>query len=493
MSALSSQKYLAKNIDLKECILYNFRKNALDIRNIILGIDIFHDLMDNGIYCELVIADSVGLIEFLPIVGDETLQLKIGTPGFNEYRDYTFRVYKVSERKVAGERSEAYNISAVSQEVINNHRRSVKKSYKDLTADVIATKIYDEFLKPTEAEHYFVKKKNLKIQDSLQNLNLNFPGEKPFTAINMAAREGRVKSGSELTTYNFNGKISSSESLVDTSESSNFIFYESYDGWNFRTIDSLMQGEVFESFYLTEASIENQMVDNNSQGDTIKIHPRQFIENVSVVKQFNTIENIQTGLYNHEVETIDPILKKYSEVTFIYDRDSNNFSHLEKKPNEKLYADNSIFKSESPSSYKYFLPSNIGDPRQVTYVKEKVYDPFFANSAVETDQQIRNPRKLHEFLSFDVLSRVQLNNIVLSVTIPGNTDIEVGQIINLTLPQNTDVEEYLKSANLLFNKRFFITAVRHTINIEDSAFYTTIECVKDTYGKRVEEVKVKNA
>jgi hypothetical protein len=166
---------------------------------------------------------------------------------------------------------------------------------------------------------------------------------------------------------------------------------------------------------------------------------------------------------------------------------------LEKKPNEKLYADNSIFKSESPSSYKYFLPSNIGDPRQVTYVKEKVYDPFFDNSAVETDQQIRNPRKLHEFLSFDVLSRVQLNNIVLSVTIPGNTDIEVGQIINLTLPQNTDVEEYLKSANLLFNKRFFITAVRHTINIEDSAFYTTIECVKDTYGKRVEEVKVKNA
>ena len=78
------------------------------------------------------------------------------------------------------------------------------------------------------------------------------------------------------------------------------------------------------------------------------------------------------------------------------------------------------------SSYKYFLPSNIGDPRQVIYVKEKVYDPFFADPAVETDQQIRNPRKLHEFLSYDVLSRVQLNNIVLEVTVPGNSDLEVG-------------------------------------------------------------------
>ena len=482
MASLSSQRYNAKNIDLAECTLFNFRKNALNIKDIVMGIDIFHDLMDNGIYCELVITDAMGLVEFLPIVGDETLSLKLGTPGFLDYRTYIFRIYKVSNRKKGAERNETYVLSGVSQEVINNHRLSVKKSYKDLTADVITRNIYDEFLKPTEAEHYIVKKKNLKVQDSLQNLNLNFPGEKPFTAINMAAREGRIKSGSNLSTYNFAGKFNTSETLNDNSEASNFVFYESYDGWNFRTIDSLMQGEVFEKFYLSEASTEKPLTDG---GDII--HPRQLIEDVRVLKQFDTIENIENGLYSHDIETIDPILKKFTEVTFTYDTDAENFSHLEKKPNEKLYAKNSVFKKVSKSSYKYFIPSNIGDPRQVTYVKEKVYDPFFANTAIETDQQIRNPRKLHEFLSYDVLSRVQLNNIVIEVTVPGNSDLEVGQIVELTLPQNTEVQEYLRRTNLLYNKRFFVTAVRHTINVQDMSFYTTMECVKDVYGKKVEE------
>jgi hypothetical protein len=34
---------------------------------------IFHDLMDNGIYCELYILDGNGIVEMLPIIGDETL------------------------------------------------------------------------------------------------------------------------------------------------------------------------------------------------------------------------------------------------------------------------------------------------------------------------------------------------------------------------------------------------------------------------------------
>ena len=489
MSRLSSLPYRAKNVEIASCVLYNHDKNFRDIQEIMLGIDIYHDIMDNGIYCEVSMMEAVGLVEFFPIVGDETLVLRFGTPGFDDFRTYVFRIFKVSDRKKAGERNEAYLLTGVSQEIINNERLSVKKSYKDLTADQITKSIYEEFLKPTEDEHYFIKKKEINLQESSNFLNLNFPGEKPITAINMAAREGIVKTGGNNNTYKFaNKKIppggaDNNEPLEDTSQASNFVFYESYDGWNFRTLDSLLVEEPFDKFFLSEASTEKPLMDGSQ-----KVHPRQLIEDLRVVKQVDTEENIQNGLYSHDVEALDPILKRFTETTFNYDDDAKNFAHLEKKPNEKLYAKNSVFKTTTKSSYKYFLPTNIGDPRTVPYVKERVHDPFAKDPATETDQQLRNPRKLHEFLSFDVTSRTQLNNIVIEVTIPGNSDIEVGQVVELVIPQNTEVKEFMEKENLLYNKRFFVGAVRHVINKKDSSFFTVMDCVKDVYGKKVEEV-----
>ena len=489
MSRLSSLPYRAKNVEIAACALYNHNKNFRDIQEIMLGIDIYHDIMDNGIYCEVSMMEAVGLVEFFPIVGDETLIVRFGTPGFVDFRTYVFRIFKVSDRKKAAERNEAYVLTGVSQEIINNERLSVKKSYKDLTADQITKSIYEDFLKPTEEEHYFLKKKEIKLQESDNLLNLNFPGEKPITAINMAAREGRSKSIGNYNVYKFtNKKIPPSgpdktEELVDISEASNFVFYESYDGWNFRTLDSLLTEDPVEKFFLSEASTEKQLMDGSK-----KVHPRQLIEDMRVVKQVDTQENIKTGLYSHDVEALDPILKRFTETTFNYDKDADKFAHLEEKPNEKLYAKNSIFKTSTKSSYKYFLPTNIGDPRTVPFVKERVHDPYAKDPTNETDQQLRNPRKLHEFLSFDVTSRTQLNNIVLEVTVPGNSDIEVGQVIELIIPQNTAVKEFMEKENLLYNNRFFVGAVRHIINKEDMSFYTVMDCVKDVYGKKVEEV-----
>ena len=206
MSRLSSLPYRAKNVEIANCILYNHDKNFRDIQEIMLGIDIYHDIMDNGIYCEVTMMEAVGLVEFFPIVGDETLVVRFGTPGFKDFRTYVFRIFKVSDRKKAAERNETYLLTGVSQEIINNERLSVKKSYKDLTADAITKSIYEEFLKPTEEEHYFIKKKEIKLQESSNFLNLNFPGEKPITAINMAAREGIVKTGGSNNTYKFGNK-----------------------------------------------------------------------------------------------------------------------------------------------------------------------------------------------------------------------------------------------------------------------------------------------
>jgi hypothetical protein len=130
---------------------------------------------------------------------------------------------------------------------------------------------------------------------------------------------------------------------------------------------------------------------------------------------------------SHSVETIDPITKRFTTDDFLYDTDYNKIAHLEK--DVKLYSNKSLFKNKTNSPKMYYMQSNIGE----NYNKQ----PYLSN-ANSTDPQIRNPRTLHKFLNINYLSRLQLNNIVLSISVPGNTDIEIGQIINIHIPQNSE-------------------------------------------------------
>ena len=271
-----------------------------------------------------------------------------------------------------------------------------------------------------------------------------------------------------------------------------------------RTIDSLLtqkyknapskEADYFDDFYLMDAALEQR-----AKATGLVIHPRQIISTVDFEKQFDTLENIESGLYFHKVETIDPILKKFTTNNFHYDTEAKKFEHLEK--NKKLYSKDSIFSkdeindvstSKHRTSYQHYFVSNIGpestpDYYNIPYVKEKIYIPYKNTKETETDAQIRNPRQVHNWFSYDLASRIQLNNIVLTITIPGNTDIEIGHKVNLHIPQTSEVPEYMSKLNLLYNKRFFITAVRHVINKNDETFFTTIECIKDVYGREIKE------
>jgi hypothetical protein len=476
--------YKAGDIELNNIILYNYKSTPVDLRRLMSEFTVYHDLMSNGMQCEILILDATGVVEMLPIVGDETVIITFRTPSFDDFRTYVFRIYKIDNKVKSNDRTDAFVLHGISQEVINDHRRSVSKSYTNLTASSIVKSIYNEYLKPNEQDHYLVKKKNLYIQDTLDNHHMVFPGEKPFTAINTMCMEAKVNNDGKLTKYDFVNKKINEEEYIDNSEASNFVFYESYDGWYFRTLDSLLTRtyqvkdknnntttrDYAEDYYLTNAKIEP----NNKEENSVK--PYQKINSLSYEKQFDTIENMETGLYFHKVETIDPITKRFTTDVFTYNKDGKKVSHLEK--NKSLFSKKSIFADDDDTTLRYYMQSNIGE----NYNKQS-----YLSGAIRTDPQIRNPRSLHKFFKYDITSRTQLNNIVLSISVPGNTDIEIGQVVNIHIPQNSGVEEYKRKINLLYGKRFFITAVRHTYNKVDNNFFTVFEAVKDTYAKGVVE------
>ena len=156
---MPSNSFKVNDLELNDCAIVNYRGKYIDIRDVMMGFSVYHSLFGNGIECELLIVDAVGLIEMSPIVGDENLFLSFRTPTSKEVRSYILRIYNISNREKNNQRSDVYIIKACSQEIINNNRFSVDKSYTNLPVSTIVKDIYNTKLKPLEDEFITVKKK----------------------------------------------------------------------------------------------------------------------------------------------------------------------------------------------------------------------------------------------------------------------------------------------------------------------------------------------
>ena len=72
---MPSNSFKVNDLELNDCAIVNYRGKYIDIRDVMMGFSVYHSLFGNGIECELLIVDAVGLIEMSPIVGDENLFL----------------------------------------------------------------------------------------------------------------------------------------------------------------------------------------------------------------------------------------------------------------------------------------------------------------------------------------------------------------------------------------------------------------------------------
>jgi hypothetical protein len=452
--------YKPTDLELRSCFLYNYAGEKLDIRNIMLEFNIYHSIFSNATKIDVAILDGNGLVEIFPIVGEETLEIEFKTPTFEKTLNYFFRIYNVSDKDKFETRSDKYILHGTSQEVVSNLRKSVNKSYVDMPISTIVKGIYNSFLKPTEEEYTKIKKnKTLSIQETNDNFSVVFTGEKPITAIKYLSQEAQTKNDQE-------------------GQGSNFYFFEKSDGYYFETIDGMLLKDPSYDFYFTLASNE----DHATQGE--KIDDDKKITNYSFVNQVNTLKNLARGLYAHNIETIDPITKRFTTDNFSYKNDSKKITHIEhdkKKIDDTfLYSEDSLLSKDSGTSVNYYMISNIGED----YNKQP-----YLSKAITNDPQIRNPRKLHKFLKYNVAAKAQLSNIVLSITIPGNTKLEIGDVVNLHIPQSSELPELSKKLNLLYDKKFLVVSIRHTFNKKNNKFYTIFECRKDTYAKKAEKVE----
>ena len=87
--------------------LVNFAGKSINLLKMCSEINIFEDIFSNAVYGNAAVVDTHNLLNTFPIIGQENLFVKFHTPKMGDTFsiEFVFRVYKVSDRVVQGNKS----------------------------------------------------------------------------------------------------------------------------------------------------------------------------------------------------------------------------------------------------------------------------------------------------------------------------------------------------------------------------------------------------
>lgn len=447
-----AENYVAGDLQLESCKIVNYQGNHIDLRDVLLEFNVFTDMYSSGIQCNIVVADALGLIERLPIVGDEMIYLSFKAPTM-DLVEYVFYVYKVDDRIHNADYMDTYVLHGCSTEVINNARSEIFEAFKNKKTTAMVQNIYDQYLKPSRAEFNLVKDKSITFDDSLGDHTFLGARMAPFKAISYLSRE----------------------SFSNGSTPSNYVFYENEDGWFFRDINKLLVQDSKFKFYYAQTAIEQKALEAGEN----PIFPYQKIVEIEYPQTKDVLFSMKTGYYDNEVNTFDFIRKSYTSRSFSIDESFGDFNHL---GSGRYVSENSPMKRNTGNSLHRYFATEEGSYSQTGYFSR----------ARGNDSFMDTPRTLQNFYSQKISARGSMDNIAVHVTVPGNSNIRIGDVIDVFIQQNSADVEFRKKNNVLLGShesaQFLVVQVRHLFNKEQNAFHTILRCVKDTYAKQPVEL-----
>lgn len=317
------------DVTLVKLEISNSRGKSIDLKGTIVEIDVFEDIYEPSLYCELTILDSINIIQDLPIIGEETLNLTFKTPG-GESASYTFFVYSAHSIGYGKNgRFLMYKLSCVSNEHLKNSFLSVEKAYKTNISEIVRD-ILNSQLSTNKTIHI----------SSTKGINeVNIPSLSPFEAISFLKNRS-----------------------IDTTGFSPFVFFENKNGYYFYSIESLYKENKSKSskYKFTHGNHVTAKDDNATS--------YRNIINLEYITKYDTIEKIALGAFGNKVLTFDPIQKKQKESEYKIDTDGSKiFSVNDSNPtntSEFMSKNNTTshtyFFSDNPTQGKTFLADLVG-------------------------------------------------------------------------------------------------------------------------------------
>ena len=430
----------AGDFELEVLDLVTVAGMRIDLTASCMGITIFEDIFSLALTGTIALTDSFNLPSHGPILGQEYLYLKIRTPSFPDaettaidFSENVFLVHSISTRKALGSGVQGYVLSFASQELIKNQRLKVTQSLTGSWSDLVEQMLRDS--------KYLNTTKNVLIERTAGVKRFVAPNIRPLDVVVLATKQAVSQKGGEPT----------------------FLFYETFDGFHFRSLASLYNKLPSFLFKTVQLGSNPPL---GRRGDIAK--QMETILNYEIVNNNDTIVGYRTGMYGSKLITHDIVNKKYKDIRYNYHDNFTSEPHI--------VSGTTAERSEYPFVSELYVnqEGRVSDYLGRTFVMPET------NSSInkEKDSQHATTANTSPFSSYNPSSWIQRRNsqmlqlenaFNINLRVHGNTMVKVGNVVTVKIPyvmaSSVKREEPFDK---FYNGPFLIKRIRHDFSMTQS-------------------------
>jgi hypothetical protein len=422
----SDQLRVAGDVNIDKVEVVSLYKNtSFSITNQVKAIEIYEDMFSPFTTGSIVVQDSLDLINALPFVGEEYLDIKLFTPtldsgmGDDGIIQGRYFIYKMSERENVGEKSVIYQLHFISAEAVNDLNVKLSRGFEGKISDIIGTLVKDGKMLGTD--------KPLILEDT------------------KSATKYVSNYWSVVENINFLTKQAS-----NGNGSATYCFFENRQGFNFVSLDYLNEQKPSQVF--NNGTANGEISPSGGSSRNIDEDFSKLLE-FGVPHGFDIIDRVNSGTYASKLISHDMTTKRYKTV---------HYDYLSK------------FNEGTETRLNKFP---ITTPDVAARVNSTIFNVETANQVFSGFGDVSNIRVMQ-----DRTSRMkQAEAFKVHVKVNGRTDYTVGQVVklNITSPSPTSTSDTPEQTeDKMYSGNYIVSAINHSINKEKHECH--MELIKDS-------------
>jgi exonuclease III len=305
----------------------------------IVAFDVYENIRLPVQYCDVVINDSINILEEFPIIGEEMFEIEIQLPGMESTVEYEFAVLGVTN-KVSDPQSKflTYIIQSCSVEIIRNTNNLISKKYKGNPYSAVE-EILTKELKTDKLVNF--DPSSVKGDEEMRMSRLT-----PFQSIDLIRQQ----------------------TVSQKYKSSSFVFFENRNGFNFVTLESLFdikKNDIGDKIFFYDTAV---------QADQSSMRQRNILGYSQVIMN-NTIDLLSYGGLSNKTTSFDLRTATLDQVQYDIKNETSKFKQTD--DNEQMMKTgkfiNERTEDDSVHSLFAFNSKNGTTFRQEKYAHQKAF------------------------------------------------------------------------------------------------------------------------
>lgn len=466
-----ASSFIAKKIEIYEVDKEDGKPYA-NLIGMATHFQYFEDIFVPTYSATLVVVDNaINMISEMPIQGFEKVIVEVEDINKETYT-YNFRVWTVGNR-VNSDRRQVYTLGLISEEALINEGIRINTVIKGEISQQVS-KILKEKLNVSE--------NNIDIEKSLNYIKIIPTKKTPFALIRSLQTKA-ISSSSEISGSSGGSQAASSNTTSDvgigakkSSGTAGYLFFQTRKGFVFRSLDSLSSSDSGE--FGGKPTVGENFVWSSGKTDYESLYK---IQEIVFNQEINMMKKLREGSFSSIVCSFNINTGKYEEHLYSLKDTWSKMVHM-----------------GSQTKLPYGQTKLCEYPSRVmsTIIN---HENWYSGSGIASNEEgdgsdspSEYPDLQKHYISQSISRTGIMFNQQLTISLTGHLELVAGDKIEVRIPNQTDDESRKKEVwDPEHSGTYLIKKLNHQFDIQGKNVYTVLELIRDSYGIKNKESKVK--